>query len=84
MGSVCLRCNILGYEERIMEDLKQPEVNTGQGDILDESYKPDYWDFSVTPPCFITHCKGCDVEVRLVKDSLEGKRAYCGDCSKLL
>jgi len=31
-------------------------------------------------PPFITECAGCKKELRLLKDSLEGMKAYCGDC----
>jgi hypothetical protein len=32
------------------------------------------------PEPFITHCAKCKKELRLLKDSLEGKKAYCGGC----
>jgi hypothetical protein len=36
------------------------------------------------PDPFITACAGCKKELRLLKDSTEGQRCYCGDCySKL-
>jgi len=28
----------------------------------------------------IAHCKECERELRLLKDSTEGMAVYCGDC----
>lgn len=29
---------------------------------------------------FIVLCADCGIELRLLKDSTEGKRCYCGNC----
>ena len=43
----------------------------------------NHYDKSVIPHVFVTTCKNCNKDVRLVKDSLEGQGAYCFDCSHL-
>jgi len=42
-----------------------------------------YYDKTVTPHVFVTKCKNCNKDVRLVKDSLEKMKAYCFDYSHL-
>lgn len=32
------------------------------------------------PPVFITNCAICNIELRLLKDSTEGQKVYCGQC----
>ena len=45
--------------------------------------KKDYYDHKTDPVDFVSHCLNCEKEVRMVKDSLEGQRVYCFDCSHL-
>lgn len=57
------------------------------GDTGETPKQMNYWNGNEwvqatinSPKHFITKCAKCGTEIRLLKDSTEGKKVYCGGC----
>ena len=60
------------------------KTHGGKGDAIPgfnaNKFRNNFDSIFSKKPAFVTYCKTCGKELRLLKDSTEGQAVYCGGC----